>query len=385
MGTKGIIDRVKSIAAVLLGVIVIWVTAAEAHEMSPSVVDAEVSETELILTMIVQGEAMVAGVDLSAVANTNDSPMADAYDALRALDPIAFEGRFRATWPRLSKSFRLSVGDTALPAELVTVGTAEAMSDQLPRQTRLVVRAVLPDDGSDVTIGWAPEFGPMILRQIVEDLPEDEEAYSAFLGPGQVTPPLPRTGSVTLSWAESVANYIWLGFTHILPKGVDHILFVIGLFFFSTQARPLLAQVTTFTVAHTLTLALATLGLVSVPGSIVEPLIALSIAYIALENILRPRLTRTRLIVVFSFGLLHGLGFASVLGDIGLSTGHFISSLIAFNIGVEFGQIAILLLVFVLFGYWFRKKPWYRNIVVIPISAGIGVIGLWWAFERVIL
>ncbi|WP_292023411.1 HupE/UreJ family protein [Maritimibacter sp. UBA3975] len=377
----------KSTARALVVAIVMLTTtlAAAAHEMSPAVADITVSETRVELSIILQGEAIVAGIDLSSITDTNNSPRADAYDALRDLPPDDFAERFREDWPELSEGVRLMAGDTALDSTLDEVGTAEAMSEDLPRETRIVVSAALPDDGSDVTFGWASDYGPVILRQIAPDLPEGEEAYSAFLGPGQTSAPLPRVGSMQLGWVESFVDYVGLGFTHILPKGLDHILFVLGLFFFSLQMRPLLYQVTSFTVAHTITLALAALGIVTVPVAVVEPLIALSIAYVAVENILRPKLSRVRLAVVFGFGLLHGLGFASVLGEIGLSPGHFISSLIAFNIGVELGQLTVIAVAFFAIAFWFGQRPWYRQRVVIPASLAIGAMGLWWTVERVIL
>jgi hypothetical protein len=378
---------VVSIARAAAVAIVMLVTplAASAHEMSPAVADITVSEDRVELTVILQGEALVAGIDLSAITDTNNSPRAEAYDALRALPPDDFAARLREAWPELAEGIRLSAGETPLAPVLEDAGTAEAMSEDLPRESRIVLSADLPDDGSDVSFGWAPEYGPMILRQIAPDLPEGQEAYSAFLGPGQTSPPLPRTGSTQLGWFESFVDYVGLGFTHILPKGLDHILFVLGLFFFSLRVRPLLYQVTSFTIAHTITLALAALGIVTVPASVVEPLIALSIAYVAAENILRPDLSRLRLAVVFAFGLLHGLGFASVLGDIGLSPGHFIASLIAFNIGVELGQLTIIAVAFFAIGHWFGHRSWYRQRIVIPASLAIGALGVWWTVERVIL
>ena len=162
-------------------------------------------------------------------------------------------------------------------------------------------------------------------------------------------------------------------------------LLVLGLFFFSIKMRPLLIQVSAFTLAHTITLALATLGIVSISGNIVEPLIALSIVYVAVENILTPNLTRWRPFVIFGFGLLHGLGFASVLSEFGLEPGHFIASLIAFNIGVEVGQLAVILVAFLAVGLWFGKRDWYRSRIAIPASVVIALVGAYWSFERVFL
>src|SRR5690606_21600571 len=123
-----------------------------------------------------------------------------------------------------------------------------------------------------------------------------------YLTGGQTSEPLPRTGAATQTGLNAFGNYIRIGFAHIVPKGLDHILFVLGLFFFSMRMRPLLTQVTAFTLAHTVTLALATLKIVSVPPQIVEPLIAASIAWVAVENILWQKLTPWRTLVVFGFG-----------------------------------------------------------------------------------
>jgi hypothetical protein len=184
---------------------------------------------------------------------------------------------------------------------------------------------------------------------------------------------------------QTFLNYIPVGFDHIIPKGLDHILFVLGLFFLSAQLRPLLWQISAFTLAHTVTLALGALGYVTIPASIVEPLIAASITFVAVENILSKGLSRWRPLVVFCFGLLHGLGFASVLGAFGLPEAAFLPALIGFNIGVEFGQLAVIAGAYLLVGYAFGAKPWYRARIAIPASVLIAAIGAWWVVERVFL
>jgi hypothetical protein len=181
-------------------------------------------------------------------------------------------------------------------------------------------------------------------------------------------------------WATFI-DFIHQGFIHVIPEGLDHILFVLGVFLLSRQWKPLLLQVTAFTVAHTITLALATLKMVSVPGSIVEPIIAGSIAAVALENIFRPQYTNWRLLLVFLFGLIHGLGFASVLGDLNLPPGSLIAGLVGFNIGVEFGQLAVIAGAFLL-TFWIQKEQTYRKFIVIPGSLIIGALGLWWMIQR---
>ena len=214
-----------------------------------------------------------------------------------------------------------------------------------------------------------------------------EDAYTAILAGGTLSEALPREGFATEGALPVFGRFIVSGFEHIIPKGLDHILFVLGLFFYSLRFGPLLGQVTAFTLAHTVTLALAGLGIVSIPAAIVEPLIAASIVYVAVENIFGGKggVGITRIAVVFGFGLLHGLGFASVLSDVGLIEGRFAISLIGFNIGVELGQLTVIAAAFVLMALPFGRQDWYRNVIAIPASVAIAGVGAWWTFERVFL
>ena len=194
----------------------------------------------------------------------------------------------------------------------------------------------------------------------------------------------PQAASVdNLTQGERIKKYLHSGFIHIIPEGIDHILFILGLFFSTVVFSKLIWQITAFTLAHTITLALATLGIVQISADIVEPLIALSIAYIAIENIRNHEPGKSRLGVIFFFGLLHGLGFAYVLAEFGLSTQALITSLVSFNIGVELGQLTVIAVALALF-YRVSKWPSYRAFVQVPASLIIGAIGLFWTVERII-
>ncbi len=149
---------------------------------------------------------------------------------------------------------------------------------------------------------------------------------------------LPLGGPFTRpTLAARLGEYLELGYTHILPRGLDHILFVVGLFLLAARLRPVLVQVTTFTLAHSMTLGLALYGVVSLPATVVEPLIALSIVYVGIENLRTRQLTPWRVTLVFLFGLLHGLGFAGVLTGLQLPRADFALGLLGFNLGVEAG------------------------------------------------
>ena len=177
--------------------------------------------------------------------------------------------------------------------------------------------------------------------------------------------------------------YLKLGFEHIIPLGLDHILFVVCVFLLQPKLKTVIWQATAFTVAHSITLGLAMYQIIEPPIHIVEPIIALSIAFVAIENIIVDKLKPARVVLIFIFGLIHGVGFASVLTDLGLPQKEFFTSLITFNLGVELGQITVIIACWLLFGKWFSEKPWYKKRIVIPLSAIIGLIGLYWTVERI--
>ena len=212
--------------------------------------------------------------------------------------------------------------------------------------------------------------------------PSLETPSNTLLDPGQASPPFPLDDTGREVPRQGVfSSYLKLGFTHIVPKGLDHILFVLGLFLLSTRWRPLLYQVTAFTVAHSVTLALSMQGVVSLPERFVETLIALSISWVAIENIATSELKPWRIALVFCFGLLHGLGFAGVLSELGMPDGQFLAALLSFNLGVELGQVSVVLMAFAVLGR-FRHLEGYRRYVIFPCSAAIAATGLWWAVTR---
>ena len=190
-------------------------------------------------------------------------------------------------------------------------------------------------------------------------------------------------GLSKLSKTDVAFIYLQLGYTHILPLGVDHILFVISLFLLNPKLKPILWQATAFTVAHTITLGLAMYKVIKPPTSIVEPVIALSIMYVALENIFSTKLKASRIGIVFLFGLIHGMGFASALTTLGLPQNGYFTSLIMFNLGVELGQITVILAAFFLLSKPFGDKPYYRKRIVIPLSVIIALVALYWTIERI--
>ncbi|MCV6604651.1 MAG: HupE/UreJ family protein [Porticoccaceae bacterium] len=238
--------------------------------------------------------------------------------------------------------------------------------------------------------GSAHEIDPQVLLSEHYQLMVD---YRGGIGIhfGMPATMAPDDGGLTLSTernelpaTEIIPLYLRLGFTHILPLGLDHVLFVLGLFFLNQRLKPLLWQVTAFTLAHTLTLGMAVAGLLEFNSRWAEALIALSICYVALENLATDKLHPWRPLVVFAFGLLHGIGFASVLGEIGLPENEFFSALISFNVGVELGQLAVIAAAWLLLAKWMSTR-WYRRCIVMPACGLIALTGIYWLIERTLL
>lgn len=335
----------------------LWITAAAAHELRPAIGDLEVTDGQVQMTLTLNGEAIVADVSLEGIENTDALDASDEVDRLRALEPDALRAELEPRMPEFVDSLEVRAGGDPVSLTVTDITVDEVGNTDLPRDTVLQITGPLPEGAETISLTWPAAYGALVLRQQGVD-----EPYTGYLEGGQGSGDIQLSGGDQASGWATFATYIPVGFDHILPKGLDHILFVLGLFFLSTRFTPLLWQVTAFTLAHTITLAMAVLGIVSVPASIVEPLIAASIVYVAVENIVSDKLHRWRPVVIFGFGLLHGLGFASVLGEFGLPEGQVIPALVGFNIGVEVGQLTVIALAFILVWYALRVDRGEANV-----------------------
>jgi hypothetical protein len=315
-----------------------------------------------------------------------------------------------AALPQILGAMEFYAGDERLMLQLQSFSlpklSAAAFDDPAQdKSTELRFTAKLP--AKPVTLGMVVPYGAavdhpvllavgtkvhgVLLRSWVEEGPSEPFNYdwsqlpaespgTATTAPGArlrdegVPPPV--------AWYVDFWTYLKLGFKHIIPEGLDHILFVLALFFLGQTWRKLVAQTTVFTIAHATTLFLSRYGVVNVPGRIVEPLIAFSIACIALENIWWPKLGPARLALVFTFGLVHGLGFAGSLAEVKFPEHQFLRALLGFNFGVDFGQLFIIALALLAVGWW-RNQPWFRARITIPCCLAIAGTGLFWTVQRI--
>ncbi len=359
------------VAALLLVSMAPAVTSA--HEIRPAVMDVTVGAA-VRGAVDLNAEAIVAGIDLSRYPDTDAAPQAAEYDRLRALAPGALADAFEAEWPRIAEGLVL---EGAGPAAFVSLEVAEEADPELPRGSVLTFEAPMEDEA--VRVGWAAAYGELILREV-----SDAQApFAGILPLGGMSPPLTAAGGAGVG--ATLLGAVISGFEHIVPKGLDHILFVLGVFLYALRWRAVLWQVSAFTLAHTVTLALAATGTVAVDAAIVEPLIALSIVWIALENVFfrREVIGWGRIGIVFAFGLLHGLGFSLVFAE-AMAGRSFALSLVGFNLGVEVGQLVVIGAAFALLALPPRRRPLgeVHAAVAQPASYAIAIIGIWWVIER---
>lgn len=356
---------------------------AISHEIRPSIADYKIEENILYFDIRLNAELILSGIDASNITDTNSSPLSATYDDLRSLTRENLKILLIESWDDIQSKINLNINEVSTKFELVDINIEANRDFEISRDSILYLKYELDEDDEFLTFKWSEKYGPIIIREINE-LKKEDDLYTEYLQAGLQTDKIFIKSENTQSIFKSIINYFFLGIQHIIPKGLDHILFIVGLFFFSVTLRPLLIQVTMFTIAHSITLIFVSVSYINVNPLIVEPIIALSIAYVGIENIFKQYVKEyLRYIIIFFFGLLHGLGFALVLSDIGYQSSKLILNLISFNLGIEAAQIFIILSLYVLLGIKFSNKKYYRYIFQVPVSLFIALVGIYWFFERI--
>ncbi|MCK4833909.1 MAG: HupE/UreJ family protein, partial [Gammaproteobacteria bacterium] len=295
--------------------------AAVADVVKPALVEINVTdERQINIEVRASIEALLTGIN-AQYKNTKDAPNADEYDEFRKMPADELQLAFSSFRQQFLDAVYLKTAGDAVSLQVESVDIPPTGYTKVPRISIITLVGQLPKTAESLQWYYPEKFGDNAVRVRQVDTANKKWHWSQWqwLRDDAVSDSFSLTEIVARqSTLEVMVSYIEIGFEHIVPKGIDHILFILGLFLLSTHLSPLLWQVTMFTVAHTITLALSMNNIVELPPSVVEPLIALSIAYVGVENIYARKLHRSRLILVFFFGLLHGLGFAGVLSDFGM-------------------------------------------------------------------
>ena len=329
-------------------------------------------------------EAIMTGIN-SEYTNTKDAPNSEAYDELRVLQSAKLREKFIPFHTQLSQKIDLNFDNHPVELTITDVQIPEPGYTKVPRTSIIIFVGSINREVKHIQWYYPALYSDNAVRVRQVDNENEKWHWSKWqwIRDDSISEPFSLEEVFTARPLNSViSEYVIAGFEHIIPKGLDHILFILGIFLLSTKLKPLAWQATMFTLAHSITLSLSMFNVISLPASIVEPLIALYIAYIGIENIFAHKLKTSRLALVFAFGLLHGLGFASVLAEFGMPGSSYASALISFNVGVELAQLAILITAYFCITYWFKNKQNFFNYVTVPGSVLIGVTGLYWTWDR---
>ncbi|RMG33196.1 MAG: HupE/UreJ family protein [Gammaproteobacteria bacterium] len=384
-GRAAAVRRVMRLRHLWLWLICWLPTSLAADVVKPALVEISVyADGHYEIELRASIEALLTGID-SRYKNTREAPTAEEYDVLRRLAPDALRQAFVPFEPKLLREIVLRFDGQRVTPRISRVEIPPRGYTKIPRISVIRLLGRYPKGARELTWYYPAHFGNHAVR--VRQVDQSAEQYHwsewQWIRDDSVSKPFSITEVASRrGLTEVVTEYVEAGFNHILPRGLDHILFILGLYLFAARIRPLLWQVTMFTLAHTITLGLAVYGWLQLPEAIVQPLIALSIAYVGIENIWHRRLQKSRLALVFGFGLLHGIGFASMLEEFGMPKDAFATALVSFNVGVELGQITIIAIASALTGLWFGRRGWYRHVVVVPFSLLISVVALYWFWDR---
>ncbi|RZA32314.1 MAG: HupE/UreJ family protein [Lysobacteraceae bacterium] len=360
----------------LLVLALLWTPAAFAHKASDSYLNLAVDGARI------EGRWDIALRDLELAVGLDANGDGElTWDEVRA--------RHGAIEAYALSRLKLAAGGAACPLQ-VTQQLVDSHTDGA--YTVLMLRGACAAPVDSLEIGYT----------LLAELDPQHRGLLALRHAGATTTAIlgPDNSRQTLRLAEpnhwrQFADYVKQGTWHIWI-GFDHILFLLSLLLpavllyrdrqwvgregFRSAGIDVVRVVTAFTLAHSLTLTLAALGVLALPSRLVESAIAASVIVAALNN-LRPLYQRGRVLFAFGFGLLHGFGFASVLADLGLPQDALLLSLVGFNVGVELGQLAIVG-VFLPLAWWLRKGMFYRRVVMLGGSAAIALVAAVWLVER---
>lgn len=365
---------VKSCGVALLAVVLAFAssTPVKGHVFERTRTELRIdSNRNFEATLRLDLDALALGIDPS-------TPPEEAAGFLVAMTDADFEKTEAALRSVLARRLRVRVDGNPMAFDL-SFPQRRSRTESGPVEVfglTVKLEGKVPEGGQEIQLFASRSF-PAIELSFIDESTGRNEFHICL--PGEECPRIPLAGDAS---GLSKFQFVALGFKHIVPLGVDHILFVFALFLGGRDMRTLLIQTALFTLAHSATLALSTFGVFSLPPRFVEPLIALSIGLVGLENVFKPQgVSRRRAAGVFAFGLLHGLGFAGVLAEAPLEQGSRLLALLLFNVGVELGQVAVLAGALLL-SLPFRDPVSYRQRVERPLSMALAVVGVVWALTR---
>ena len=353
-----------------------------AHEIKPAIVEFNKVKNQINIVLKFNAEAFLANIDASDYKETINFSNSIKYSELRLLPREILKEKVFESRDQIINSIFIKTSKKQLNLKLVEINVLEEKNIEKVRFTKVYLKTEIKFIETPITFSAKKIFGPLIFKNFSNIDKNTDKPQSQWLKPGDQTSNLG-----ILQVKNNTTNFsilgIWNGILQIILYGFDHILFIIGLFFFSHKLKPLLIQVTTFTIAHSITLIFGGLGYITISPLIIEVIIAASIIWIGFENLFRKKIKVSRLGVIFTFGLIHGLGFASMFKPKGLEGTDYYLNLLGFNIGIELGLLITLLPLIILIPL-FNRLSWYRILIAMPASIIIALFGVEMFIDRIL-
>ena len=353
-----------------------------AHEIKPAIVEFNKVKNQINIVLKFNAEAFLANIDASDYKETINFSNSIKYSELRLLPREILKEKVFESRDQIINSIFIKTSKKQLNLKLVEINVLEEKNIEKVRFTKVYLKTEIKFIETPITFSAKKIFGPLIFKNFSNIDKDTDKPQSQWLKPGNQTSNLG-----ILQIKNNTTNFsilgIWNGILQIILYGFDHILFILGLFFFSHKLKPLLIQVTTFTIAHSITLIFGGLGYITISPLIIEVIIAASIIWIGFENLFRKKMKVSRLGVIFTFGLIHGLGFASMFKPKGLEGTDYYLNLLSFNIGIELGLLITLLPLIILIPL-FNRLSWYRILIAMPASIIIALFGVEMFIDRIL-
>ena len=352
-----------------------------AHEIKPAIVEFNKVKNQINIVLKFNAEAFLANIDASVYKETINFSNSIKYSELRLLPGKILKEKVFESRDQIINSIFIKTSKKQLNLKLVEIDVLEEKNIEKVRFTKVYLKTDNKFIETPITFSAKKIFGPLIFKNFSNIDKNTDKPQSQWLKPGNPTSELGILQVKTNTTNFSILG-IWNGILQIILYGFDHILFILGLFFFSHKLKPLLIQVTTFTIAHSITLIFGGLGYITISPLIIEVIIAASIIWVGFENLFRKSMKVSRIGVIFTFGLIHGLGFANMFKLKGLEGTEYYLNLLSFNIGIELGQLITLLPLIILIPL-FNRLSWYRILIAMPASIIIALFGVEMFIDRI--
>ncbi len=372
----------KQIICLFIFIFLNFFNHLSAHEIKPAIVEFNKVKNQINIVLKFNAEAFLANIDASDYKETINFSNSIKYSELRLLPREILKEKVFESRDQIINSIFIKTSKKQLNLKLVEINVLEEKNIEKVRFTKVYLKTEIKFIETPITFSAKKIFGPLIFKNFSNIDKNTDKPQSQWLKPGNQTSNLG-----ILQVKNNTTNFsilgIWNGILQIILYGFDHILFILGLFFFSHKLKPLLIQVTTFTIAHSITLIFGGLGYINISPLIIEVIIAASIIWIGFENLFRKKMKVSRIGVIFTFGLIHGLGFASMFKLKGLEGTEYYLNLLSFNIGIELGQLITLLPLMILIPL-FNRLSWYRILIAMPASIIIALFGVEMFIDRIL-